>query len=114
MVPVNAETVRAVYTMFQAFPPFSRWGLPAADRLNFVVEPLKSRWADFSPETMTLRVSSERVSTIQSLMIAVGHEMCHVKQLVSGRWPAKDAHNAHFHQLAKQVCKAFDFDEKNF
>ncbi len=113
MIPVTAETVRAVYEMLTAFPPFNRWSLPAADKLNFAVEPLRSRWADYDPNTKTLRVSSERVSSFQSLLLAVSHEVVHVKQDLMG-WPAKDAHNADFKRMAKQVCKAFDFDEKNF
>lgn len=113
VIPVTAETVRAVYVMLTAFPPFSRWSMPAADKLNFAVEPLVSRWGDFDPRSMTLRISSARVSTYQSLLLAVCHEAVHVRQDMI-HWPAKDPHNALFKKLASQVCKAFELDPANF
>ena len=113
MVPVNAETVRAVYEMLTAFPPFNRWNLPAADKVNFAVAPLKSMWGDYNPQTKTLRISSAKVSSYQSLLLATAHEMVHVKQDLMG-WPAKDPHNADFKRMAAQVCKAFDMDSANF
>lgn len=114
MVPVNADTARAVYTMLREFPPFCRWSLPEADKLNFACEALTSRWADYDPNTKTLRVSTAKLSKFQSLLVAVAHEMCHVRQDFSGRWPAKNHHDAFFKEMTQQVCKSFDFDPANF
>lgn len=115
MVPVTAETVRAVYVMLLCFPPFSRWSLPPPEKVNFCVAPLKSMWGDFDPNNHTIRISTVNVTTFLSLVTAVAHEMVHLKQDVSGRWPAKDAHNADFKRMAKQVCKHFPFfDPGNF
>ena len=115
MIPVTAETVRAVYVMLQSFPPFSRWNLPSAGKVRFVVAPLKSRWGDFDPNTHTIRISTVNVTTFLSLVTAVSHEMVHLKQDVSGKWPAKDAHNAHFKKMASHVCRHFPFfDAGNF
>lgn len=100
--------------MLRQFPPFDRWSLPEASELRFDFSPLSSRWADYDPNTKTLRVSSARVGTFQSLVLAVAHEMCHVRQDFSGRWPAKKHHNADFKKMAKQVCDVFDFDPLNF
>jgi predicted metal-dependent hydrolase len=115
MIPITPETVRAVYTMLLEFPPFSKWNLPAANKVTFVVAPLKSMWGDLDPNTHTMRVSTVKVTTFLSLVTVVAHEMVHLKQDVSGRWPAKDAHNAHFTKLATRVCKHFPFfDPANF
>lgn len=115
MIPVTAETVRAVYVMLLSFPPFSRWNLPPADEVIFVVAPLRSRWGDFDPNNHTIRISTVNVTTFLSLVTAVAHETVHLKQDISGRWPAKDAHNTHFKKMAARVCKHFPFfDIANF
>lgn len=113
MVPVTAETIRSVYVLLQTFPPFSRWHLPKAEKLNFVVAPLISMWGDYDPVSKTLRISSAKVSTFQNLVLAVAHETIHVKQDM-GKWPVKNPHNADFKRMAKQVCEAFSFDFANF
>ena len=109
MVPVTAETIKSVYVLLQSFPPFSRWNLPQAEKLTFYVVDFKGEWAQYHPEKQTIRVSTARVSTFLSLLAAVSHEMCHLRQDISGRWPAKDAHNADFKRYVKQVCKHFPF-----
>lgn len=115
MIPVTAETVRAVYVMLLSFPPFSRWNLPPPEKVNFCVAPLKSRWGDFDPNNHTIRISTVNVTTFLSLVTAVAHETVHLKQDINGRWPAKDAHNSDFKRMAKQVCKHFPFaDIGNF
>ena len=112
MIPVNAETVLAVYQMLRHFPPFNRWHLPAT--VNADVVPFKSFRADYDPKTRTIRVSFRKVTTFHCLVEAVAHEMCHVRQDMMDRWPAGDAHNADFRRMAKQVCKHFPFDPANF
>lgn len=115
MVPITPETVKAVYVMLLSFPPFSKWNLPAANKVTFVVAPLRSRWGDFDPNNHTIRISTVNVTTFLSLVTAVAHEAVHLKQDISGRWPAKDAHNAHFKKMATRVCKHFPFaDIGNF
>lgn len=112
-IPVTAETVRAVYVCLLNFPPFNRWSLPAPDKLTFDAVPYTSEWGEYHPEKKRLRVSMAKVSTFDNLVLAVAHEMCHVKEDVSGRW-AKKHDNAYFKRLAGQVCKHFLFDKANF
>src|SRR6185295_14083410 len=109
-VPVTAETIRSVYVLLQSFPPFSRWNLPTVEKLNFTTAPLKSMWGDYDPRSRTIRISSAKVSTFQNLVLAVSHEIIHLKQDELGRYPVKESHNADFKRMAQQVCKAFDFD----
>src|SRR5579859_1046609 len=113
-VPVTADSIRSVYVLLLSFPPFSRWNLPPPEKLTFYVVPFKSEHAEYDPNKKTIRVSTARVSTFLSLLQAVSHEMVHVRQDVSGRYPVKDAHNADFQKYVKQVCKHFPFfDPKN-
>lgn len=115
MIPVTADTIKAVYVLLRSFPPFNRWDLPAADELTFYVVDYKGEWAEYHPERKTIRVSTARVSTFLSLLQAVAHENCHLRQDISGRYPVKNAHNADFKRYAKQVCKHFPFfDPANF
>lgn len=108
---VNAEHVLAVCKMLLAFHPFNRWHLPAT--VNTAVVPFKSFRADYDPKTHTIRVSFEKITTFHCLVEAVAHEMIHVRQDRIGRWPVKDAHNADFRRMAKQVCEHFPFDSAN-
>lgn len=114
MVPVTPESVSAVYEMLIQLPPFVKWGMPPVTKVNFAVEPLVSMWGDYDPRSKTIRISSAKVSTFTNLVLAVAHESCHVKQDFSNRWPVKDPHNAYFKKLASQVCRTYDFDERNF
>lgn len=108
-IPVTADSIRSVYVLLLRFPPFCRWNLPPPEKLTFYVVPYKSEWGEYNPEKKTVRVSTVKVSTFLSLVEAVAHEMCHVRQDVSGRYPVKDVHNADFKRYAKQVCKHFPF-----
>jgi hypothetical protein len=109
MIPVTADSIRSVYVLLQAFPPFCRWSLPPPEDLTFYVVDFKSEHAEYDPNKKTIRVSTENVSTFLSLLQAVGHEMIHVRQDVSGRYPVKNVHNADFKRYARQVCKHFPF-----
>lgn len=112
-IPVTADTVKAVYTCLLAFPPFNRWRLPLPDSLTFYAVPYTSEWGEYNAERKTLRISMAKVSTFQSLVLAVAHEMVHVREDVAGRW-AKKHDNAYFKKLADQVCRTFEFDRANF
>ncbi len=112
MVPVTDATVEAVYKCLLKFPPFDKWKLPA--RMNFAVDHLVSKWADYDPNTKTIRVSSAKVSTFQSLVLAVAHEIVHAHQDALGRLPDKNPHNNQFGKLARQVCKHLGYDPANF
>jgi len=109
MIPVTADSIRSVYVLLQSLPPFNRWDLPPSGKLTFYVVPFTSEHAEYDPNKKTIRVSTARVSTFLSLVAAVAHEMCHVRQDVSGRYPVKNAHNADFRKYVKQVCKHFPF-----
>lgn len=112
-IPVTADTVKAVYTCLLSFPPFCRWNLPSPDKLTFDAVPYTSEWGEYHKEKKRLRVSTAKVSTFQNLVLAVAHEMVHVKEDVAGKWSQKHD-NAYFKRLAGQVCRTFEFDEKNF
>lgn len=109
MIPVTADSIRSVYVLLQSLPPFNRWGLPPSTKLTFYVVPFKSEHAEYDPNKKTIRVSTARVSTFLSLLQAVAHEMCHVRQDVSNRYPVKNVHNEEFKRYARQVCKHFPF-----
>lgn len=112
MVPVTPDTVKAVYECLIQFPPFDKWKLPA--KVNFAVDHLVSKWADYDPETKTIRVSTAKVSTFQSLVLAVAHEIVHAHQDAIGKLPDKNPHNKQFGKHAQQVCRRLGYDPANF
>ena len=107
---ITPEKVQAVYTMLLQMEPFSRWSLPAANRVTFACAPLKSRRGDWDPNTKTLRVSTVCITTFLGLVGVVAHEICHLRQQIVCRDPAANGgHNKEFHRMAAQICKEFPF-----
>lgn len=115
MIPVTADSIRSVYVLLLAFPPFCRWSLPKSDELTFYTVDFISEEAEYDPNRNSIRVSTATVSTFLSLLAAVAHEMAHLRQNVAGRYPVKRMHNADFKKYARQICKHFPFlDPLNF
>lgn len=100
--------------MLKELPPFNRWTLPESSRLMFEITDHSSRFGDYSSAAKTIRVSLLRVQSFQGLLKTVAHEMIHVNQDFTGKWPKRNAHNAAFCKKAKQVCEIFNFDPGEF
>lgn len=113
---VTPQRIREAYSFLRECPPFSRWGLPDAAELRFEV--LHSRdHAEFDPTQRrhAIRVNPMTHLTLEQLFGSVAHEMVHLRQEMTGRYPVKrDAHNADFRRWAKQVCHSLGFDVQTF
>lgn len=112
---VDAARIAAVYEMWRAFPPFSRWNLPPSSEVAFHV--LRTNQLDgdwwYDGERHHIRVSAVRHAHMVSLLDTVAHEMVHLHQHQSGT-ATNAVHNADFRRIAGRICKLYGFDEGKF
>lgn len=108
---ITPDIVEGVYNLLLTTPPFNRWKLPDADDVVFIVirDPNRSGDHYFKNGRHHIGISFRSHTTLQTLIMTVAHEMCHMKD-----HPAKAAHGASFRRLADRVCKAHGFDRGQF
>ena len=108
----------AVYDCLRAFPPFSRMKLPAADAIEFHVTRHTDRFGHYTrvqrSEQHELAVSTRHVGAWDTLVLTVAHEMIHLYQGVKKSDNSNTQHNAEFRKIARQVCRRFAWDFKQF
>ena len=116
MLPITPERLAGVYEMLRAFPPFSRWKLPASEEVGFHVAKTPrwhaAWWIDGS--THHVEVSKQKHYHLSSLAASMAHEMIHMRQRLTKTETKGAEHNAEFHQLAKLVCRRLGFDLGQF
>jgi hypothetical protein len=117
---LTPHRLAAVYDCLRAFPPFSRWNLPPADEVVFRVTRHKDRQGHcrINSDGKTgaeIIVSEYYVGTFDTLVNLIGHEMIHLYQFFNKTDPPGDIqHNEEFRHIAKQVCRDFNWDFKQF
>ena len=115
-LPLTPSRLAAVYEMLRAWPPFCRWGLPAAADMKFHLARTRrwdaAWWIDGGKHN--IEVSSSRNGHINTIVCSMAHEMIHVKQRKSRTESAGVEHNEEFRRLAKLVCRRYGWDEKQF
>jgi len=112
-IPLTPERIAAAYTALCSFPPFCDWRLPPASEITFRVIRSKAKYADYSPDPHTIRVSAANVGQLSNLFQVVAHEMIHLHQRVKGRrnW---ETHGLEFRLIAGRVCKVHGWDFQAF
>lgn len=107
--------IEAAYDLLLQMPPFARYKLPRADDVEFHVVSTTSVQGEwwFNGKHHVLRVSAERVSTLDRLLQVMAHEMCHlvVHECLGGE---RAEHGPKFNRLARSVCRWHRWDEKEF
>lgn len=108
------EIMAAAYDLLRTTLPFRGWHLPPSDDVKFCVTRHKDRAADYTFDgDHCIRVSQLKNQTLQTLLISIAHEMCHMKEWMSGaRWDVH--HGAAFNRLADRVCRVHLFDRGIF
>jgi len=106
-----------VYESLRVCPPFSRWGLPPAEDIEFRVMKYRDREGQYTRYVGTdhhiIDVSAARIAHYDSLAIVMAHEMIHLVQAVR-RLETRVMHNADFRRRAAQVCNTLGFDPHLF
>lgn len=119
MLKLTPDRLAVTYAYLLCFPPFSRWRMPAPEKVRFWVMNRHNPEAEYRrgprSKNYTIGISQVRVGHLQTLLINMAHEMIHVYQDVA-RTDKRNTpcHNAEFHRLARIVCARFGWDPRNF
>jgi hypothetical protein len=113
---INEESVARSYDMLRAVAPFNRWKLPPSSELKFRVVKSKKFAGEFRAMTdkrqrHTICISSIHCHHLDTLVLIMAHEMCHLRQCING-WPLN--HGKRFDKMKKLVCKCHGFDPAVF
>lgn len=110
---LTPDMLAGAYEFLRTTQPFSGWRLPISDEVGFSVVRDPKKFADFGMENGTpiIRVSESRNGYSATLLSTMAHEMCHLRQELTGD---RGHHNANFKRMAARVCRAHGFDLKTF
>lgn len=110
---LTPDMLAAGYDFLRSTEPFRGWRLPESDELGFKVISDPKCYADFGLEDgiPIIRVSEARNGHVATLLSTLGHEMCHLRQHLTGD---REQHGPRFKRMAARVCKAHGFDLKTF
>jgi hypothetical protein len=116
-LPLTPATLAAAYDYLCTTPPFLRWNMPDSEEVVFRVGTTK-RWRGWYKRDTAGRhvISLSRgcIGHTHGLFQTMAHEMVHLHQGHVKMETAGAEHNAAFHRLAVQVCKAHGWDAKDF
>ena len=112
-LPLDPGMLEAAYEFLRATPPFRRWKLPAGEAIEFHViasQELRGRCTGCGRH-QTIAISARTIGHTHSLMMAMAHEMVHVRDNLSG---IRAHHGSAFRRGAAEVCRYHGFDPKLF
>lgn len=111
---ITPKTMSLIYEMLRYLPPFNRWRLPHESFICFAKLKNYQFFGDFTPHDQRPRIRiTTKVKTLPMLVETMAHEMCHLKEGMSGRDNGEE-HGKEFKRLANIVCKELGFREKDF
>jgi hypothetical protein len=112
-LPLDPAMLEAAYEYLRTTPPFRRWKLPPGEAIEFHVianQGLRGRCVDNGAH-QTIAISLGTIGHTLSLMMAMAHEMIHVRDNIAG---IRAHHGASFRRGAAEVCRYHGFDPKLF
>lgn len=116
MLDLTPQLMEAVYSLLLTCRPFSGWGLPPAEEVEFHVFTAKDRCADYGKKTdgtHVIRANMAWIGTLEVLVRKMAHEMVHMH--CDLECPNDQAHHGwRFRSEARKVCRVFCWDWKNF
>jgi hypothetical protein len=115
-LPLTVEMLALSYDYLCATPPFSKWNLPPAEDVKFVI--IKDRqtagWHKMDGGKHIIGISRGAIGRTHSLMEVMAHEMIHAHQRETNMETKGSDHNAAFRKLAARVCRIHGFDPQLF
>ena len=110
------DHLHATYDFMRHFKPFCRWKLPPGDEIAFklTLEQKTSGYCQPDRDQHWIAVSHKCAGTIYTLQRIMGHEMIHLKQMLAKTETNGAEHNAEFRELAKNVCREWNWDVLDF
>ncbi len=110
---LTPDMLAGAYEFLRTTEPFRNWKLPPGEEVGFSVVRDPQKFADFGMEggIPIIRVSESRNGHTATLLSTMSHEMCHLRQELTGD---RGHHNANFKRMAARICRAHGFDLKTF
>lgn len=105
---LTADAIRAAYELLRTQAPFATWVLPDAAALKFSVTGHLDQHGDWGDGE--IRVSRNAVSTLDTLLETVAHEMCHVADALAGTEQRGVEHGAVFRKRWRAACARHGWD----
>lgn len=114
-LPLTTELLAHAYEYLCCIPPFSKWNMPPAEDVKFLIIRQKDRYAHYQwvNGVHHIAVSSKIVGRHESLLSTLSHEMIHLHCRSVGMCK-DDPHGKAFQKLADRVCKIHEFDRLAF
>jgi hypothetical protein len=112
---ITLPIVEGMYQLLKASPPFNRWKLPDHEDIGFALNRTQGNRGEFYVKDGIpyLGINDTSHETLDELMRTVAHEMCHLREFLTGQ-RADVHHGAYFKRSAASVCKAHQFDKGAF
>ena len=122
-LPLNPDRLRLAYELLAECPPFDEWNLPHGEDVHFRVS--RSR-KDYGHHQVTMTddwrrvhhvvLSSWNVTSLETLMRVMAHEMVHVHEQANNVCSPHEStlHTEAFCLFADQVCKSLGFNRDVF
>lgn len=110
---LTPDLLAAAYDFLLTTHPVKSWKLPPSDEVEFHVVRSTKIFGDCvqDGDKLVIRVSEAKNGHMETLLATIAHEIIHLRQFITGD---TGNHNAYFHKMARQVCKAHGYDPKSF
>lgn len=113
---LTPDALEGAYNFWRELKPFKGKKMPEADDLEFRVTRHNDRYSHFEYNCgafPNLSVSEKRVRSLDDLMGAMAHEAIHIYQWKNGS-AGRSQHNQEFWRMARQICRIYNFEIKEF
>lgn len=107
----------SAYEYLRTTRPFAGWRLPHADEVEFHVTRHRDRDGDhcmYPDGTHRIRASAPRVTTTDSLMQLIAHELIHLYQDGILKSRSSNPHDKQFHRFARAICRIHGWEHRSF
>jgi len=110
---LTSENLRVMYEFLTQLAPIKGWKLPPSQEVLFFVCRDATCYGEFEPTPNTIRLSSKKISHLDTAMKTMAHEMVHLKLFLDNN-PNWDKHKEDFRALADTVSIPFGWDPLEF
>lgn len=120
---LTKDRLALTYELLSECPPFDKWNLPLAEDVKFVITRNK---CDYGAHRTTLdkefrkrheiQISSVNVTTLDTLIRVMAHEMVHVHEQANEVCSAQESakHTPAFWAFGREVCTSLGFNPDTF
>jgi hypothetical protein len=120
---LTTDRLRLAYELLAECPPFDKWNLPHGEDVHFRVnrkrkEYGRCKWtiSDSGHYTHHIEISAVNVTTMETLLRTMAHEMIHVHEQANQVCTPHQStlHTEAFCIFALEVCKSLGFNPDAF